>query len=50
VLEGLWGKDELAPRLEAERCADLARAWRAKGHADYAADYEARGRRFGIAG
>jgi hypothetical protein len=49
VLEGLWGKDELAPQLEAERCADLARAWRAKGHADYAADYEARGRRFGVA-
>jgi len=46
VLEELWGKDELAPRLEAERCRDLARAWRAKGHADYAADYEARGRRY----
>jgi tetratricopeptide (TPR) repeat protein len=46
VLEELWGKEELAPRLEAERCRDLARAWRAKGHADYAADYEARGRKF----
>jgi hypothetical protein len=46
VLEELWGKEELAPRLEAERCRDLARAWRAKGHDDYAADYEARGRRY----
>jgi predicted Zn-dependent protease len=46
VLEELWGKEELAPRLEAERCRDLARAWRAKGHADYAADYETRGRRY----
>jgi tetratricopeptide (TPR) repeat protein len=46
VLEELWGKEELAPRLEAERCRDLARAWRAKRHADYAADYEARGRRY----
>jgi tetratricopeptide (TPR) repeat protein len=46
VLEQLWGKEELAPRLEAERCRDLARAWRAKGHEDYAADYEARGRRY----
>jgi hypothetical protein len=48
VLEELWGKEELAPRLEAERCRDLARAWRAKGHADYAADYEARGRRYQV--
>jgi predicted Zn-dependent protease len=46
VLEELWGKEELAPRLEAERCRDLARAWRAKGHDDYANDYEARGRRY----
>jgi tetratricopeptide (TPR) repeat protein len=43
--ETMWELGDLAPRLEAERCRDLARAWEAKGHRDYAADYRARAAR-----
>ena len=43
--EAMWELGDLAPRLEAERCRDLARAWDAKGHRDYAADYRARAAR-----
>jgi len=42
AFEIMWELGELSPRLEAERCRDLARAWDAKGHRDYAADYRAR--------
>jgi tetratricopeptide (TPR) repeat protein len=45
AFEDMWHLGELAPRLEAERCRDLARAWEAKGHLDYAADYRARAAR-----
>jgi len=43
--ETMYELGELSPRLEAERCRDLARAWEAKGHRDYAADYRARAAR-----
>lgn len=33
---------ELAPRLEADRCRDLATAWERKGQAAYASDYRMR--------
>jgi hypothetical protein len=41
----MWELGDLPPQLEAERCRDLARAWEAKGHAEYAADYRARAAR-----
>jgi tetratricopeptide (TPR) repeat protein len=46
-LDSLWGEagDEHPPLLEAERCYDLARAWRRKGEPEYAADYFQRARR-----
>jgi tetratricopeptide (TPR) repeat protein len=46
VFERLWqdSGSELRPRLEAERCLDLARAWTALGEEAYAADYRARAR------
>ncbi|MEZ4404040.1 MAG: hypothetical protein R3B06_28720 [Kofleriaceae bacterium] len=40
--EALWQRGDLAPRLEAERCDDLADAWAARGERDYAADYRHR--------
>jgi len=43
--EDMWELGELPPRLEAERCRDLARAWEVKGQPDYAADYRARAAR-----
>ncbi len=36
---------DLDPRLEAERAADLGRAWAARGETAYAADYARRARR-----
>jgi predicted Zn-dependent protease len=42
VLDGMRAAGELPERLEAERCRDLARAWRAKGETAYADDYQAR--------
>lgn len=42
VLEAMRGAGELPPRLEAERCRDLATAWEHKGQPDYADDYRAR--------
>ncbi len=44
VFEGMRSGGELPPRLEAERCRDLALAWEKKGQADYAADYRERAR------
>ncbi|MDQ3368679.1 MAG: hypothetical protein M3680_24890 [Myxococcota bacterium] len=44
VFESMRAGGELSPRLEAERCRDLAAAWDHKGHADYAADYRERAR------
>lgn len=47
ALDGMRAAGELAPRLEAERCRDLAIAWDRKGHSDYAADYRARAGQLG---
>ena len=44
AFEAMWDQGEPAPRLEAERCADLARAWTELGHPEYAADYQRRAR------
>ncbi len=48
VLDAMRAGGELAPRLEAERCRDLALAWDRKGHRDYADDYRARASLSGI--
>lgn len=42
VLESMRSGGELAPRLEADRCRELARAWTAKGETAYAEDYRIR--------
>ena len=42
VLDKMRAGGELAPRLEAERCRDLARAWTQKGEPAYADDYRLR--------
>jgi predicted Zn-dependent protease len=42
VLDGMRAGGELPPRLEAERCRDLAKAWSQKGQAAYAEDYRLR--------
>jgi predicted Zn-dependent protease len=42
VLDGMRAAGELPPRLEAERCRDLARAWTQKGETAYADDYRQR--------
>ncbi len=42
ALDELHHLGELPPALEAERCADLARAWSDKGEPDYAAEYRGR--------
>jgi predicted Zn-dependent protease len=47
VLEHMRGAGELSPRLEAERCRELARAWGAKGQTAYAEDYRLRAEGFG---
>lgn len=44
VLDAMRAGGELAPRLEAERCRELARAWERKGHVAYAEDYRERAR------
>ncbi len=45
-LDALWSQlaSDERPMLEAERCYDLALAWRAKGEPEYAADYFDRAR------
>jgi predicted Zn-dependent protease len=42
VLDSMRTGGELEPRLEAERCKELADAWERKGQAEYASDYRAR--------
>jgi predicted Zn-dependent protease len=42
VLDQMRHGGDLGPRLEAERCADLARAWTQKGEPAYAEDYRLR--------
>jgi hypothetical protein len=42
ILDGMRTGGELPPRLEAERCRDLARAWEQKGQPAYAEDYRMR--------
>ena len=42
VLDGMRAGGELSPRLEADRCHDLARAWTQKGEPAYAEDYRLR--------
>jgi predicted Zn-dependent protease len=42
VLDGMRAAGELPPRLEADRCRDLSRAWDRKGEAAYAEDYRLR--------
>jgi uncharacterized protein HemY len=42
VLDGMRAGGELPPRLEADRCRDLARAWTQKGETAYAEDYRQR--------
>lgn len=42
VLDGMRAGGELAPRLEAERCKELAQAWTRKGETAYAEDYQLR--------
>jgi predicted Zn-dependent protease len=42
VLDGMRAAGELPPRLEAELCRDLARAWTQKGEIAYAEDYRLR--------
>lgn len=44
VLDGMRAGGELHPRLEAERCRELALAWERKGQGDYADDYRNRAR------
>ncbi|HTR55705.1 MAG TPA: hypothetical protein VMJ10_33745 [Kofleriaceae bacterium] len=47
VLDGMRAGGELPARLEADRCRELARAWRAKGETAYADDYQLRADGFG---
>ncbi len=42
ILDGMRTGGELPPRLEADRCRELARAWTAKGETAYAEDYRIR--------
>jgi predicted Zn-dependent protease len=42
VLDGMRTAGELPPRLESERCRELARAWAQKGETAYADDYRMR--------
>lgn len=42
VFDGMRAGGDLSPRLEAERCSELAKAWAAKGEAAYAEDYRMR--------
>ena len=42
VLDGMRAAGDLGPRLEADRCRELAAAWTQKGEAAYAEDYRLR--------
>ncbi|MDB4958203.1 MAG: hypothetical protein JWO36_5772 [Myxococcales bacterium] len=42
ILDGMRAGGELSPRLEAERCRELAIAWAKKGETAYAEDYRMR--------
>ena len=42
ILDGMRAAGELSPRLEAERCRELAAAWTAKNEPAYADDYRIR--------
>ena len=42
ILDGMRAAGELPPRLEADRCRDLAKAWAQKGQTAYAEDYRLR--------
>ena len=44
VLDAMRVGGELSPRLEADRCRELAHAWERKGEAAYADDYRDRAR------
>lgn len=46
ILDGMRSGGELPPRLEADRCRELARAWTKKGEAAYAEDYRLRAEAF----
>lgn len=46
VLDSMRTGGELHPRLEAERCRELARAWTQKGESAYADDYRIRAEAF----
>lgn len=46
ILDGMRSAGELPPRLEADRCRELARAWTQKGEAAYAEDYRLRAEAF----
>jgi predicted Zn-dependent protease len=46
ILDAMRAGGELPPRLEAERCRELARAWTQKGHTAYAEDYRLRAESF----
>ena len=38
-LEATWRESDGDDLLEAERCFDMGRLWRARGHNEYATDY-----------
>jgi predicted Zn-dependent protease len=42
VLDGMRAAGDLGPRLEADRCRELALAWTKKGETAYAEDYRLR--------
>lgn len=46
VLDAMRAAGELSPRLEADRCRELARAWTTKGETAYADDYRLRAEAF----
>lgn len=46
VLDAMRAAGELSPRLEADRCRELARAWTTKGETAYADDYRMRAEAF----
>ena len=46
ALDHMRGGSELSPRLEEDRCRELARAWAAKGEKAYAEDYRLRAEGF----
>jgi predicted Zn-dependent protease len=47
VLDGMRAAGELPPRLEADRCRELARAWAQKGEVAYSDDYRMRAEALG---